>query len=366
MLALQRVPGIGDRLTRQLISYCGSADQVFRTAKHKLTKIPGVGDICARAIHDGNTMSEAERELRRAERSNVAVITYLDKSYPQRMKFLDDAPVVLYVHGNTNLNAARVVAVVGTRNATPYGKQMVDHIIADLIPHGALVVSGLAYGIDIQAHKQALKHNLATIAVLGSGIDVIYPSSHKDTASKIVNQGALVTEKAFGTQPDGHNFPARNRIIAGLCDALIIVEAAERGGALITAEIANSYNRDVFAVPGNVGEIYSEGCNKLIKSNKANLLTGVKDLEYIMNWDTDVVSKANGKTLPLVFEMASLDPLEKCVVDQLNVKAGPLSIDDLTIACGLSPGPLASVLLNLEFRGVVSTLPGKRYRLNAR
>ena len=290
-LALHLVPGIGDYLIKQLVSYCGSAENVFKTPKGKLLKIPGIGGVTAEAIKTENTLHEAEKEFKKAEKEDVEILFYTDKKFPSRLKAIDDSPSLLYVKGNTNLNQAKIVAIVGTRQATAYGKEMVDRIVEGLVPHQALIVSGLAYGIDVQAHKQALKHNLSTVGILGSGMDVIYPAAHKDIARKMLDYGGLITENRFGTQPDAHNFPARNRIIAGLCDALIIVEAAAKGGALITAEIANSYNKDVFAVPGNIGQTYSEGCNKLIKINKAHLLASTKDLEYIMNWSLKKDSK---------------------------------------------------------------------------
>ncbi len=361
-LALHLVPGIGDYLIKQLVSYCGSAENVFKTPKGKLLKIPGIGGVTAEAIKTENTLHEAEKELKKAEKEDVDILFYTDSRFPSRLKAFDDSPSLLYVKGNTNLNPAKIVGIVGTRQATAYGREMVDRIVEGLVPHQALIVSGLAYGIDIQAHKQALKHNLSTLGVLGSGIDVIYPAAHKDTARKMLDSGGLITENRFGAQPDAHHFPARNRIIAGLCDALIIVEAAEKGGALITADIANSYNKDVFAVPGNIGQTYSEGCNKLIKINKAHLLVSTRDLEYIMNWGLKKDSKMEN-TLPLLFDFSGLQPDEQKVMKWLKEKKGPVMIDELSFQSGIPQGTLSSVLLNLEFSGLVQSLPGKQYRL---
>src|SRR5690606_16227964 len=215
-------------------------------------------------------------------------IFYTDKNYPTRLKQINDAPSLLYVKGNVDFENQKMVAIVGTRKATEYGKRCVEDLVAELVPHRATIVSGLAYGIDIHAHKQAVKNDLPTFGVMGSGMDIIYPSAHKETAKKMFANGGLITEHPFGTKPDAHNFPARNRIVAALSDAVIIVEAAAKGGALITADIANSYNKDVFAMPGNLRQSHSAGCNNLIKSNRAHLLTSVKDLEYIMNWDPAV------------------------------------------------------------------------------
>ena len=358
-LALHFVPGVGNFLVKQLVSYCGSAENVFKQSKARLLKIPGIGEVTAESIHNGKTLAQAETVSRKAEREDTAMLFYTDKAYPNRLKNIEDAPTLLYVKGNINLNASKALAIVGTRLATPYGKEQVEKLMEDLKPHGVLVISGLAYGIDIHAHKQALKFGLPTVGVLGSGMDVIYPAAHKDTARKMTNQGGLITENHFGTKPDAHNFPARNRIIAGMCDALIVVEAAEKGGALITAEIANSYNKDVFAIPGNLGLTFSEGCNKLIKINKANLLMSVKDIEYIMNWNPGL--KANEPQLSL--ELQLFDPGEQTVLKVLQDNIRPMMIDELSLMTGIGHGLLSSLLLSLEFKNMVTSLPGKVYKL---
>jgi DNA processing protein len=356
-LSLHFIPGVGDFLVKQLVSYCGSAEQVFKTPKGKLLKIPGVGEVSAEAIKNGRSFHEAELELVKAEKENTEILFFTDKKYPQRLKSIEDAPSLLYYKGNQNLNPTKTVGIVGTRQATEYGKAMVEKICQELVPHQPLIVSGLAYGIDIHAHKQALYNGLATIGVMGSGIDVIYPSSHKETARKMITKGGLLTENHFGTKPDAHNFPARNRIIAGLCDALIVVEAADKGGALITADIANSYNKDVFAVPGNVGSQYSEGCNKLIKTNRANLFQSVKDLEYIMNWVSDSSSDVH------TIELSSFEPDEEIVLNILKDGNRPMMVDELCFRSALHPSKLASLLLMLEFKNAVKSLPGKMFAI---
>lgn len=361
-LALHQITGVGDKLIKQLISYCGSADRVFKTPKGKLLKVPGVGEVTVAAILEGRSFEFAEKEIAKAEKTGTEIIFYLDKKYPLRLKHVEDAPGILYYQGNASLNPLKTVGIVGTRKATPYGKEMVEQLIHELIPHQPLIISGLAYGIDIHAHKQSLKNNLQTIGVMGSGMDVIYPATHRETAQKMLEQGGLLTENCFGTKPDAHHFPARNRIIAGLCDALIVVEAAEKGGALITAEIANSYNKDVFAIPGSLGETYSEGCNKLIKTNKANLYTSVKDLEYIMNWSVE--NQEFQKKKSHAFDLDAFDPEEQLVIQVLQQKDIPAMIDELTIRTSLSPGKLASLLLQLEFKGVIKSLPGKLFALS--
>lgn len=361
LLALHFVPGIGDFLVKQLVSYCGSAQDVFKVSKGKLLKIPNVGASTIAALHSGNPFKEAEQEIVRAEKNDTRLLFYFDAHYPERLKQFDDSPSLLYVKGNVDLNARKTVGIVGTRQATSYGREMVERIVEDLIPHQPLVISGLAYGIDIHAHKEALKRNLSTLGIMGSGIDVIYPSVHKDVARKMIMQGGIATENPFGTKPDAHNFPARNRIIAGLCDALIVVEAAEKGGALITAEIANNYNKDVFAIPGAVNQQYSQGCNKLIKINKAHLMTHVKDIEYIMNWSPE---KKTVQPYAEQLDLNLFDADERMVVNLLKEKKSPMMIDELIRKASISPSSLASLLLNLEFKNVVRSLPGKMYRLN--
>lgn len=360
LLALHFIPGIGDYLVRQVVSYCGSAEKVFKTPKGKLLKIPGVGSVTAEAILNGKPFQQAEKELIKAEKESVELLFFTDKKYPSRLKNVPDAPSILYTKGNTDFENPKVVGIVGTRQATAYGKERVEEIVKELVPHGALIVSGLAYGIDIHAHKQALKQGLSTLGVMGSGMDIIYPAAHKETALKMLDHGGVVTENSFGTKPDAHNFPQRNRIIAGLCDALVVVEAAIKGGALITAEIANSYNKDVFAFPGGIGENYSAGCNNLIKTNKANLLTSVKDLEYIMNWDAATSPKKVKPSLSL----SEFDEFEQVVLKIIIEKKAPVLIDEVSWKSNLPVSQLASVLLGLEFKGVVKSMPGKQYTLS--
>jgi DNA processing protein len=359
LLALHFIPGIGDYTVRQLVSYSGSAERVFKIPKGKLMKIPGIGQVTAEAIINGKPFQNAEKELKKAEKESVELIFFTDKKYPSRLKQINDAPSLLYVKGNIDFENPKTVAIVGTRKATDYGKACVEELIAALVPHGALIISGLAYGIDIHAHKHAIKHALPTIGVMGSGIDVIYPAAHKDTARKMLEQGGIVTEHAFGTRPDAHNFPARNRIVAGMSDAIIIVEAAEKGGALITAEIGNSYNKDVFAFPGNIGQSYSEGCNNLIKSNKAHLITSAKDLEYIMQWDVSISKPARKET----FSLHEYEPDEQVLLGMLIQHGGSLRIDELSWKTNLPLSQLASILLGLEFKGIIQSLPGKVYKL---
>lgn len=357
LLALHFVPGVGNQLIRQLISYCGSAEQVFKARHAQLLRIPGIGEVTARSIKSAVPIQTAEDEVRLADKAGASLLFYLDDQYPSRLKDIGDAPTLLYARGNASLNDDRVVAIVGTRHATDYGKFCVEEIVAGLVPYGVTIVSGLAYGIDIHAHKMALSHGLRTHAVLGSGADVVYPHAHRDTAIRMLSAGALISESPMGTKPEAHLFPARNRIIAGLADAVIVVEAAAKGGALITAEIANTYNRDVFAVPGGLGQRLSEGCNDLIKTNKAHLFTSVADLEYITQW---LPGKKQDRTN--ASDLSSFSGHEYDVLKTLLDAKEPVPIDTLSWRTGVSLNQLAGVLLTLEFKGKVQALPGKCFK----
>ncbi len=359
LLALHFVPGLGNFTIRQLVSYCGSATGVFKTPKGKLLKIPGIGTKTAEAVVNGKPFTKAQQEWKKAAQKNVRLVFYTDKDYPSRLKEIPDAPSLLYVKGNVDFENPKTVGIVGTRKATAYGKDRVDELVEGLVPHGALIVSGLAYGIDIHAHKAALRNGLATVAVLGSGVDVIYPSAHKETAGKMEERGGLVSENPLGTPPDAHHFPERNRIIAGLCDALVVVEAAASGGALITAELANSYNRDVFAFPGSIGIPTSEGCNNLIKTNRAHLISSVKDLEYIMSWTAETGKKKNQAS---VRDTSVLGDAERSIINVLRSKS-PIQLDELSWRTGIPVSRLAGLLLSLEFAAWVKALPGKQYAL---
>jgi DNA processing protein len=361
LLALHYIPGVGGHLLRQLVSYCGSAENVFKTPKGKLLKVPGIGEVTAESIRSGKPFAAAEKELKKAEKDNVQIIFFNDKNYPARLKQVNDAPALIYVKGKIDFENPKTIAIVGTRKATDYGKERVEELVHDLVPHNPLIISGLAYGIDIHAHKHAVRHDLQTIGVMGSGMDKIYPASHKETAMKMMEHGGLVTEYPFGTNPDAHNFPGRNRIVAALSDAVVIVEAAVKGGALITAEIANSYNKDVFAFPGNIGQSHSEGCNNLIKTNKANLITTVKDLEYLMSWSPGVQPEKK-----IEFSLEGFETSEQAVLKILIENKNQLMIDELSWKSGISVSQLAGILLGLEFKGAVASMPGKIYKLTIR
>ncbi|MDH5396827.1 MAG: DNA-processing protein DprA [Cyclobacteriaceae bacterium] len=358
LLALHCIPGIGGFTIRQLISYCGSARQVFNRPPGKLRKVPGIRRTSIDLILKNEGFHEAEALLQRAEKENSKIILYSDDDFPRRLKNVFDAPTILFHQGNADFNSLKSLAIVGTRKASSYGLGFVDELIEGLARHQPLIVSGLAYGIDIRAHRAALKNGLSTVGVLASGTNIIYPAAHKNTAKEMVTSGGLVSEYGFDILPDPKRFPARNRIIAGTTDATIVIEAAARGGALITAHMANGYDRDVFALPGNVHNTHSLGCNHLIKTHKAHILTRAEDIEYIMQWDNDT---RPAKIQP---DLSALDAEEKAVVKALSDTADAITIDELSWRAELPINKLASVLLNLEFRGYVNPLPGKIYKLS--
>ncbi len=359
-VALSMVPGIGDISAKTLLSYCGSAKAIFKKNKSSLSKIPGIGFINAEKILSFNDFTTAESEIEHCIKSEIEILFCTDKKYPKKLKHAPDSPMVLYYKGSSNLNNSKTVAIVGTRKSTSYGRDFTEKLISKLTAHQALIISGLAYGIDISAHKSSLKHGLETIGVMASGLDIIYPSMHQGIAMDLINKGGLLSEYRMGVKPEGHQFPARNRIIAGMSDAIIVVEAAKKGGALITAEIANSYNRDVFALPGNIENKFSAGCNNLIKSNKAHLLTSVEDLEYIMNWEPQTDAKS---TEDKYYDYSKLSEEEKSIIETLQMDKDGINLDELSWKSQIPLNKLASLLLSLEFSGVVKSLPGKKYRL---
>lgn len=356
-IALTLIPGVGSVNGKNLVAYCGGVSAVFTEKKRVLLKIPGIGEQTVHSIINHNVFARAEEELLFIEKNNISPLFFLDKEYPFRLKQCNDSPLLLYYKGNVDLNAQKIVAVVGTRNATEYGRDMCRKIVEGLVQHDALIVSGLAYGIDTYSHKAALEFKLGTIGVLGHGLDRVYPHANKSLAEKMTLNGGLLSEYLSKTNPDRENFPMRNRIIAGMSDAIVVVEAAESGGALITADIANSYNRDVFAVPGRLGDPFSAGCNKLIKINKAALIQSAGDIAYLLGWnETKKVKQPQQAKL-----FTELSKEEELIVEAL--KKGDLEIDSLLSETAISPPRAASILLNLEFAGIIRCLPGKVYRL---
>lgn len=358
-IALTMVKGIGDITIKSLLNHFGSAEEIFKAKKVQLQKVPSIGEKTAESILSQDSFIRAEKELNFIEKYKINALFINSENYPKRLKNCIDAPVLLYFKGNADLNNQKIVSVVGTRNASIYGKAFCDDLIEGLQQHGLLVVSGLAYGIDFAAHQASLNHQLPTVGVLGHGLDRIYPAAHRNIAEKMLVHGGLLTEFPSETNPDRPNFPKRNRIIAGMADATIVVEAAKKGGALITAEIANSYNKDVFALPGRSSDEFSEGCNFLIKTNRAQLITRVEDLEYIMGWMDQKVSKPKKQQKLLL----DLEPDEQKIVD-IIISATAIPIDDLQLKLQMPQSKLAMILLNLEMQSIIISLPGKVYRMN--
>lgn len=361
-LALNLIPNIGPTLYRNILAYTGSAKDFFDLAPGKISKIPRLNKKLAEIRKDKDQyLRQAADIISNCEKKGIRLLTFSDQNFPARLKVMDDCPMVLYTKGQVNLNPNRSVAIVGTRNATEYGKNITKKIIEDITPYHATIVSGLAYGVDIEAHKTALANNIPTLGILGSSVDQIYPAIHKNTADQMMeNGGGLVSEYPPGTVMHPSNFPRRNRIISGLSDAVIVVEAAQKGGALITAEIAFSYNKEVFAVPGNLLSTYSEGCNNLIRSMKASIYTGPKDLEESLSWSKENLTATNTKNK--IFDLTKYNEEERSVLTIL-IEKKELEIDQIAILLNVSISSLASTLLNLEFEGLIKSLPGKKYKL---
>ncbi len=365
-VALTLFPNVGPQLTRQLMSYAGSARNALHLPAGKLLKIPGVGPATV-AILTGKARTEAlnraEAAVRKAEEEGVQLLFYTSKQFPTRLKQLPDAPVLLYYQGTADLNQPKTLALVGTRQATDYGREQTERLIKGVAPHHPLIVSGLAYGIDIAAHRAALQEGLETVGVMATGLDVLYPTIHRKTAEKMLTQGGLLTEFPFGTPPDKYNFPSRNRIIAGLSDGTVVVEATKKGGALITADLAQGYDRDVLALPGPLGSAASEGCHELIKSNKAALYSEPRDIEQLLNWDLALHLSGRPKA-PTTYDPLDFTTEEFGIL--LVLQATPNReehLDTLAWKAQLPVHQVAGLLLGLEFRGIVKALPGKRFAL---
>ena len=356
-IALSRLPGIGAKTVRQLIAHCGSASDVFSSSKATLQKIPGIGNTLSGILTDSNTIHLAERDLHFYLRNNIEMLFYLDKGYPPRLKHFDDMPVVLYVKGRPDWLATRTVAVIGTRSPDRRGKEICHDLINGLKAYHVQIISGLAYGIDASAHNSSLSMDMENIAVMGTGMDVIYPAVHRTLAKRIENNGALVTEFPIRSRADKENFPRRNRIIAGLADAVVVIQSKERGGSLITVEYANQYNKDVFAFPGGIDNPLHKGCNKLIKRHKAHLIENISDLVHIMRWDSDITQKR----APQGILFCDLDEDEKKMLHAIR-EGDAVSTDYLSSILGLSFSQMTSTLLQLELKGLIISYPGNRFK----
>ena len=357
-IAITNVDGIGPYLAKNLIAYCGSASEVFKQKKSDLIKIPGIGSMTASNIFKFQNFNPIELEIELLAKHQIQALFYLDKDYPQRLKHCDDCPLVLFYKGNTNLNSKRIISIVGTRKSTFYGKQFTEELIQSLKNYEVMVVSGLASGTDTNAHKYSLINNLPTIGVLGHGLGTIYPSFNHKLALEMCENGGLLTEYFYQTPGSKENFPKRNRIVAGMCDSLIVIESGIKGGSLITADLANQYNRDVYALPGKINDPWSNGCNRLIHKNQAAIITDIEGLIHDLNLSANTYSKP--QFIPDLFN--GLDENELKIMKVLENEK--MTIDALFYLFDFEMGQLAFILLNLELKNIVRVLPGKLYTLN--
>lgn len=360
LIALTFVPGIGSITARQLIAVLGSPEAIFKEKISNLQKVQGMGPLLASNIQKSDFLARAEETLLFAEKYKIRIYAFTDQDYPNRLKQCEDAPLVFFQKGHGNLDRPVHISMVGTRKSSAYGRHYCDSIVAQIKEHGidAVIISGLAYGIDACAHKAALDHGLETWAVLAHGLDQIYPTQHTHLAKSILERGNLITEFAQGVYPAPSNFISRNRIIAGLSDVTIVVESAQKGGSLVTADLAFGYNREVMAIPGRIGDTKSEGCNYLIKSNKASMLENYDDLAKLMAWDQkNRISKSAQLRL---FEQ--LDAEQKALCDWLK-ENNDSSIDKIMKNSGIDKHKIPAILLDLEFMNLVKPMPGKVFRL---
>jgi len=355
-LALMRVEGVGDIVAKKLINHLGSAQAVFNAKRSQLLAIEGVGEVLYNNLKNTAVFKLAESEVKFVREQNIKPLYFLDDNYPERLKHCIDGPVLLFSSGKIDMAGRKTISIVGTRQMTNYGADFCRKLLEDLVPLNPVIVSGFAYGVDIYAHQVAMDLNLQTIGVVAHGLNQVYPKVHKKYVAKMEENGGFMTEFWSTSNPDRENFVKRNRIVAGISEATIIVESAEKGGSLITANVANDYNRDVFAVPGRITDKYSMGCNNLIKSQRANLLTDAADLIYMLNWELE--EKKHKPVQKQLFII--LDTEEQKVYDYLQ-KNGKELMDIIALRCEMPIFRLSSLLLTMELKGVIRPLPGKLF-----
>ncbi|WP_264552893.1 DNA-processing protein DprA [Flavobacterium sp. N2038] len=353
LLALLKVDGVGDIMAKKLLTYFENAESVFKAKASQVAAIDGVGSVLLKNLKDKTIFEKARQELEFIKSEGLKVFFFQDKNYPDRLKHCIDSPVLIFSSGNIDLKNRKIISIVGTRQITSYGAEFCRNLIEDLAPLNPVIVSGFAYGVDIVAHQLAIENNLQTIGVLAHGLNQIYPKTHKKYVAKMEENGGFITEFWSSSNPDKENFVRRNRIVAGMSEATIVIESADKGGSLITANLANDYNRDVFAVPGRVTDRYSQGCNDLIKTQKANALTSAADLIYVLNWDI------NNKPKPIQKQLfIELETDEQKIYDFL-LKNGKEMLDIIALECNLPVFRISGILVNMELKGVIRPLPGK-------
>lgn len=357
-LALMQVEGVGDVIAKKLLQHSGNAEEVFASKKSQLQKIDGIGSVVIKNLQDKSVFAKAEAELQFIAQENISTTYFQDENYPERLKHCNDSPVLLFQAGNIDLQNQRIISIVGTRQITSYGMEFTKKLIEEISPLNPIIVSGFAYGVDIYAHQIAMDCGLQTIGVLAHGLNQIYPKTHKKYMAKMEQNGGFLTEFWSTSNPDKENFIKRNRIVAGISEATIVIESAERGGSLVTANLANDYNRDVFAVPGRTTDKYSQGCNNLIKTQRANLLTSAADLVYVLNWELQRESqKVVQKQL-----FVTLTDEEQIIYDYLQ-KTRKEMMDIIALECDFPIYRISSILLNMELKGVIRPLPGKMFEI---
>lgn len=361
-VALTMVPNIGPVQAKLLLQHC-EPEEIFHAKKTFLEKIEGIGPARAASIRSFNEFSKAEEEIKFIQQYNIKTLFLTDDDYPKRLLNCYDSPTLLYYKGSADLNASKVVAIIGSRTHTDYARQVTEKMIHEFSAHPITIISGLAFGVDAIAHRSAIKNNLPTVGVLAHGLDQVYPPAHTALAKEMIkNGGGILTEFRSYTTPDKHNFPTRNRIVAGMSDATIVIETGVKGGSMITAELANGYNKDVFAVPGKITDMKSAGCNHLIKSNKAVLFSDTGELLELMGWVpvANRQSTVGSRSQRELF--IELSKEEKIIVEILKAKE-TVHIDDINLESGLSSSAVAAAILSLELQNVMVSLPGKLYRL---
>ncbi len=357
-IALTFLHGIGPRKARMMVSKLGNVESVFTQKVSDINHQTGLSKNLLIGMERDKALAIADEQLNFVLKYNIQTHFYLEQNYPRRLKQCDDSPLLLYSKGRLNPNPQRVIAVVGTRSSTSYGEALCEQFITSISGYDIQVISGMAYGIDVLAHQLCIKHNIQTLGVLGHGLDRIYPTTHRKIAESMVGNGGLFTEFPIGTKPDRENFPMRNRIVAGMSDAIIVIESSQKGGSLITARLANEYHRDVFAFPGNIGQKYSQGCNELIKTQKAQLVISGEDFLNEMEWKT-IENHTSGTQRSCFVELTEI---EQEICNLLNGKGGEF-IDVIANHSNITISELNVHLFHLEMKGMVKCLPGKKYML---
>ncbi|MEM5565581.1 DNA-processing protein DprA [Psychroserpens sp. AS72] len=358
VLALQHVPKVGDITAKKLINHCGSAEGVLKEKQNNLLKIDGIGTSTIKGLFNSKHLKDAENELQFIKDNDIKCLYFTDEDYPERLKHCIDSPILLFQVGNVNLKQKRIISVIGTRKITTYGVAFCEKLIEQLVPFDPIIVSGFAYGTDITAQKSAIKHKLQTIGCLAHGLNQIYPKTHKKYMTQVEENGGFLTDFWSSDAFDRNNFLKRNRIIAGMSEATIVIESAEKGGSLVTADIANSYGKDVFAVPGRATDSQSIGCNNLIKTQQAYLLSNPMDVPYLLNWQLE------NNTKPAIQKQlfVELNSEEKTIYNFLKDKDAQL-LDVIAIQCELPTFKVAGILLTMELKGLTRPLPGKLFEL---